>query len=179
MKRLVLIDTCAFVEYLRDGKNEVVPTLVAHGSSILSKVVRLELLKGVRRSDRTTLTRLFEGVTQIPDFPSPEQVEKNLFTLHGRGLNLGIADLLILSDALRCRAALLTTDLAMKAAQEEKTEIRQLTPTEQALIKRLQGNAQKLFLKYKKKFQFAKGPLTNNRTPNLSGNQPKFMKDKP
>lgn len=73
----------------------------------------------------------------------------------------------------------IVSDLAMKAAQEEKTEIRQLTPTEQALIKRLQGNAQKLFLKYKKKFQFAKGPLTNNRTPNLSGNQPKFMKDKP
>lgn len=73
----------------------------------------------------------------------------------------------------------IVSDLALKAAQEERTGVRQLSQTEKSLIMRLQGNAQRLFQTYKKKFQYAKGAQVNNRTPNLPAHQPKFMKNEP
>jgi hypothetical protein len=63
------------------------------------------------------------------------------------------------------------SDLALKKTQEEKMGVKQLTPTEDRLIRQLQGNALSLFNRYKQKFQYAKGPITNNRTPNFLGNQ--------
>lgn len=63
------------------------------------------------------------------------------------------------------------SDLALKKAQEEQSGVKQLTPTEQQMLTRLQGNALNLFNRYKQKFQYAKGPVTNNRTPNFAGNQ--------
>jgi hypothetical protein len=75
------------------------------------------------------------------------------------------------------------SDLALKKAQEEQTGIKQLTPTEQQMLTRLQGNALNLFNRYKIKFQNMRGPAMDNRmqnrTPNFPGNQktPGFYQD--
>lgn len=69
------------------------------------------------------------------------------------------------------------SDLAMKKAQEEKAGVKQLSPAEDNMIRRLQGNALKMFQQYKTKFSGARGPQINNRMPNFPGNQPKFMDD--
>lgn len=116
MKRKIIIDTSSLVDYLRNGKGTEVPALIISESCLLSKVVRLELLKGVSRSGRSSLIRLFEGMEQINEFAAADKVEKALLTLHGRGLNLGLPDLLILTDALLHKAAVLTSDRQMQEA---------------------------------------------------------------
>lgn len=71
------------------------------------------------------------------------------------------------------------SDLALKQSQQQQTGVKQLTPQEVQFISKLQGNALNLFNRYKQKFQYAKGPQMNNRTPNFPGNQklPGFMDD--
>lgn len=64
----------------------------------------------------------------------------------------------------------IVSDLASKKAAEEQSGVKQLTPTEDQFIKRLQGNALNLFNKYKQKFQYAKGPNLDNRLPNRTPN---------
>jgi predicted nucleic acid-binding protein len=99
LSAVVLVDTCSFIDYFRGEEESILPVLAARDQILLSKVVRLELLKGTRRVDRRTVLNLFEGLKQLPDFPPAKLAEEILFRLHGRGLNLGFADLLILADA--------------------------------------------------------------------------------
>jgi len=112
--RCVVVDTSTFVDYFRFGKGEIVPYLALNDAIVLSMVVRIELLKGARRSDRKALLRFCAGLRQCDDFPSVKTVEAVLFRLHGRGLNLGFADLLILADAIRHNCSLLTHDRALR-----------------------------------------------------------------
>ncbi len=115
-KKLVVVDTCSFIDYFKEGKNSIIPYLASEDAILLSKIVRLELLKGTKRSDRKTLINFFEGLKCLLDFADPNLTEKYLLQLHSRGFNLGIADLLILSDAIINRAALLTSDKELAKA---------------------------------------------------------------
>lgn len=116
MKQHVLVDTSSFIEYFRDSKESIVPQLAINDEIILSKIVRLELLKGTGKQDRTVLLNFLDGLFQIDEFPSSEVVEKLLLQLHGRGFNLGFADLLILADVVRTKSRLLTADKALRKA---------------------------------------------------------------
>jgi len=118
LKQKVLVDTSSFVEYFRDGKESLIPALAMNDAIILSKVVRLELIKGAKQKDRKLLLNFLEGLIQLEEFPSADLVEKALLQLHGRGMNLGFADLLILADALRTRSRLLTVDKILARAAE-------------------------------------------------------------
>lgn len=71
----------------------------------------------------------------------------------------------------------IVSDLAMKKSQEEKTGIKQLSPSENKFIHKLQGAAQRLFNNYKNKFQNARGPSMDNRAPNFGRKLPSFMDD--
>lgn len=112
----VLVDTCSFIDYFRGAKESLIPFLASRDSILLSKVVRLELLKGSRKNDRKALLNLFDGLKKIEDFPPSNLCEENLLRLHGRGLNLGFADLLILTDVMRSKSGLLTSDRALASA---------------------------------------------------------------
>jgi hypothetical protein len=91
---------------------------------ILSKVVRLELLKGTGRRDRRILLNFLDGLIQCEEFPSAIQVEKLLVELHGKGFSLGIADLLILSDARFGKCHLMTADkVLVQAASAVKVPV--------------------------------------------------------
>jgi predicted nucleic acid-binding protein len=112
----VLVDTCSFIDYFRGAEDSLIPYLAVRDTILLSKVVRLELLKGARRNNRKVLLDLFDGFKQLSDFPPSDLTEQVLLRLHGRGLNLGFADLLILTDVMRSRSGLLTSDRALANA---------------------------------------------------------------
>ena len=116
MSTQVLVDTCSFIDYFRGAEGSSLGFLASQDAILLSKVVRMELLKGARRQDRKTLLNLFDGYRQLSDFPPADLAERILLRLHGRGLNLGFADLLILSDAVRSKSGLLTSDGALASA---------------------------------------------------------------
>jgi len=116
LKSGVVVDTSVFVNFLRYGQCDILSILAAEDLVILSKIVRLELLKGAKRRDRKLLLTFLEGLREIEDFSPPDYVERLLLQLHGRGLNLGLADLLILSDASRLGVPLLTSDMALAEA---------------------------------------------------------------
>lgn len=122
----VLVDTCSFIDYFRSGQDSLIPALALRDLILLSRVVRLELLKGTRKNDRRVLLNLFEGLRQLPDLPSAELAEDVLLRLHGRGFNLGFADLLILADSMRTKSSLLTSDrpLAKAAAALKITVVK-------------------------------------------------------
>lgn len=116
MKNKVLVDTSSFIDCFRGGAENEVPGLALLDKIILSKVVRLELLKGTKRKDRKKLLVFLEGLHQIEEFPSVEDVEDILLRLHGRGLNVGLPDMMILSDAIRSSSFLLTADVPLREA---------------------------------------------------------------
>lgn len=112
----VLVDTSSFVDYFREAKESVIPLLAMKDAIILSRVVRIELLKGTARRDRRLLLNFLDGLFPLEDFPSADSVEELLLQLQGKGLNLGFADLLILADAARSRSRLLTADKSLRRA---------------------------------------------------------------
>jgi predicted nucleic acid-binding protein len=118
LKRLVVVDTSSFVDYLRNGEGSVVPHLAVQNVILLSKIVRIELLKGARKADRKLLLNLLDGLIPLESFPPAALVEEIVLRLHGRGLNLGFADLLILVDAMRSKATILSSDKMMNRAAE-------------------------------------------------------------
>ena len=114
----VLVDTSVFIDFLRDGQSPLLEPLAINDGIVLSQVVRLELLKGARRTERGALDRFLQGLRVIEDFPPPASVEKQLLILHGRGLNLGLPDIIILTDAIRMRCKISSLDREMiRAAQ--------------------------------------------------------------
>jgi predicted nucleic acid-binding protein len=115
-KEKVLVDTSSFIDYFRYAEGAYIPALALSDSIILSKIVRLELLKGTKRSDRKILLNFLTGLIQIDKLPSAELSESILLSLHSRGLSLGIADLLILSDVIEYQCLLLTTDKKLAQA---------------------------------------------------------------
>ena len=89
-----------------------------HDAIVLSKVVRLELLKGAKREDRKVLLNFLEGLVQLEEFSPADLVEKLLLQLHRRGMNLGFADLMILADTVRTKTRLLTADKPLATAAD-------------------------------------------------------------
>lgn len=118
MRKQVIVDTCSFIDFFHGAEDSLVPYLSTQDSILLSKVVRLELLKGASRKDRKALLTLFEGFKELPDFAPADLTEDILLRLHSRGLSLGFADLLILSDAIHRKSGLLTSDLALAKAAD-------------------------------------------------------------
>jgi predicted nucleic acid-binding protein len=112
----VLVDTSSFVQYFRHGRGELLPVLALNDSILLSRIVRLELLKGVSKRDRRKLIDFLDGLKQLEDLPDPNFCEENLLKLHSRGLNLGIPDLFILCDALRTESLLYSLDNMLNAS---------------------------------------------------------------
>ena len=116
MIKKVVVDTSSFIEYFRYGKEEYIPALALSDSIIVSNIVRLELLKGTKRSDRKVLLKFLDGLIQLEELPPAKLCESLLLKLHSRGLSLGIADLITLADTVRSKSLLLTSDRELEKA---------------------------------------------------------------
>ncbi len=114
MSKLVVVDTSVFIQYLRGDSDDALAILTLKNRVLLSSVVRLELLAGVRKSEHKTINRLCDALRPIPSFASPAECEKLLNRARGTGLLGGIPDLLIIADALRHQALLFSYDQKMK-----------------------------------------------------------------
>lgn len=113
MKDLVIVDTSVFIEYLRGSADDVLAVLTLNNQVLLSPIVRLELLAGVRTTERKAIEKLCNALRPIESFASPRDCEKLLNRARGSGLLGGIPDLLILADVLRHEAVLFSYDEKM------------------------------------------------------------------
>lgn len=110
----VVVDTSVFIEYFRGKADDSLAVLTLNNQVLLSPVVRLELLVGLRRSETTVVERLLSALQVIESFPSPAECERLLRKARGTGLFGGIPDLFIIADTLRHQATLFTYDDKMK-----------------------------------------------------------------
>ena len=123
MKNIV-VDTSCFIAFLRGDDRTTLPPLILSGAVVLSSVVKLELLAGVRRAERAVLQELLAGLQELRDFPPVELCLKLLNLARGRGLLGGIPDLMIMADCERSHSALFTRDAKLaKLANEVRIEL--------------------------------------------------------
>jgi predicted nucleic acid-binding protein len=115
MSEFVVVDTSVFIEYLRGNADDTLTVLTLKNRVLLSPVVRLELLAGVRKSELKPVTKLCNALRPIEEFASLQECEKLLDRARGSGLFGGIPDLLIIADAVRHRAYLFSYDEKMKS----------------------------------------------------------------
>ena len=119
----IVIDTSSFIAFLRGEDKETLPALLLSRHVILSAVVKLELLAGVRRSEVTLLEDLLGGLPQLPELPPVEHCKKLLKIARGRGLFGGLTDIMILADCERTKSVLFTLDKKLlKLSQELKIQ---------------------------------------------------------
>ncbi len=115
----VVVDTSSFIEFLRGNDHETLPSLILARKVILSSVVKLELLAGVRRQEASQLEELLSGLTQFNDFPAVTICQSLLTRARGRGLLGGLPDIMILADCHRSGALLMTSDAKLTALARE------------------------------------------------------------
>jgi len=113
MKELVVVDSSVFIEYLRGASDDALAVLTLNNQVLLSPIVRLELLAGVRKTEFKAIEKLCNVLLPIDSFASPKECEKLLIRARGSGLLGGIPDLLILVDVLRYGALLFSYDEKM------------------------------------------------------------------
>ena len=113
MKELVVVDTSVFIEYLRGDTDDALAVLTLNNQVLLSPIVKLELLAGVRKSESKSIEKLCNALLPIESFASPKECEKLLNRARGSGLLGGIPDILILVDVLRYSALLFSYDEKM------------------------------------------------------------------
>ena len=106
----ILVDTSRFVDFLRGVDSHSLPPLILSGRVILSAVVKLELLAGVRKSESKALESLLSGLVQIETFAPVAQCQRLLVRARGSGLLGGLPDLMILADCERTQSALFSSD---------------------------------------------------------------------
>ena len=111
----MVVDTSVFIEYLRGDSDDTLAILTLKNRVLLSPVVRLELLAGVRKEELKAVERLCNALRPIESFASPSECESLLTRARGTGLFGGIPDLLIIADTLRYKAFLFSNDKKMKA----------------------------------------------------------------
>lgn len=115
MSGLVVADTSVFIDYLRGEADDTLSVLILKNRVLLSPVVRLELLAGVRKKELKSIEKLCNALRPIKQFASPADCEKLLNRARGSGLFGGIPDLLIIADAINHNAHLFSCDEKMNA----------------------------------------------------------------
>ncbi len=114
MSDLVVVDTSVFIDYLNGDSDDTLAVLTLKNRVLLSPVVRLELIAGVRKTERKIVEQLCNALRPISSFPPPSECEALLNRARGSGLFGGIPDLLIIADVIRHDAFLFSYDKKMK-----------------------------------------------------------------
>ena len=110
MSDLVVVDTSVFIQYLRGDADDALAILVLNNQVLLSPMVRLEILAGVRKMELKAIEKLCNALLPIESFSSLKECEKLIGRARSSGLLGGIPDLLILADVLRFDAQLFSYD---------------------------------------------------------------------
>ena len=115
MSRKILIDTCAWIDFLR-GKNGVlgdaVERALSDDTALICGVVIAELLQGAKgNKERQQLDFLFANVPCLDAEPADwVTAGTNLQALRTRGMTLPLTDAVIAAIAQRCGVPVLTID---------------------------------------------------------------------
>jgi tRNA(fMet)-specific endonuclease VapC len=111
----VLVDTCAWIDFLRNAQGDLgdqVAQLISTGGARLCGVVAAELLQGVKtEKDAAKLQMLIDRVPSLPTVEADWHAAGNkLQTLRAQGITLPLTDALIWAVAQRHGAVVLTVD---------------------------------------------------------------------
>jgi predicted nucleic acid-binding protein len=111
--KLILVDTSVFIAFLRDGSSKLAD-LLDQSRVLLSSFVQLELLMGVRASERAELADLLNSIPSTRIESDLFQLARSLLrTVRQRGVNSGLVDYLIVLEALQSNAQLYSFDKTM------------------------------------------------------------------
>ena len=111
----VLIDTCAWIDFLRSKEGVLgnsVANLIESNQALLCGVVMTELLQGVKGSkEKQQLEFLFSGI-EILDINRKDWLDAGLClqNLRSRGITVPVTDALIATLAQRNSVSILTID---------------------------------------------------------------------
>ena len=109
--RRVIADTSVFIDFLRGRPAARFEAAVRDNAVLLSPLVRLELLQGVRRDELRVLTDVLGGLPQVPHQPELFATgEMMVRRVKGSGLNVGVVDLLLAAQARLLRASVMSGD---------------------------------------------------------------------
>jgi predicted nucleic acid-binding protein len=111
---LIVVDSSVFIDYFRGKGGDTLAVLIVGNRVLLSSVVRLEILSGVRKGEMSIVERVLNALRPVSSFATPAQCEHLLGRARGTGHFGGIIDLMIIADAIRLNAFLLTYDTKMK-----------------------------------------------------------------
>ena len=107
---LVLADTSTFIDFFR-GKKTDLDHLILENSLILSAIIKLEIFQGIRKTELNRLNRLFDGLHYlIPSSQSYLYAENILKKIKGKGLTLGITDLILCAQAQEADCLIYSSD---------------------------------------------------------------------
>jgi predicted nucleic acid-binding protein len=110
----VVVDTSLFIDFLRsNGGYSLLDELFTDDYVLLSEVVRLELLAGVRKPERFRLSKVLLPLRRRDRFPGVQLCDELINRARGSGLYGGIPDVMILADALEEGAAVASKDLQL------------------------------------------------------------------
>jgi predicted nucleic acid-binding protein len=120
---MTLIDTSAWIEFLRPSGNPQIKTevgdLVQSGRAAYTCPIRYELVSGARKNEQRTLDLLFEVAHHYPTKPDDwNRAAEIRALLIRKGVTVPLADLLIFCVAERCDMALLSQDAHFDAIRQ-------------------------------------------------------------
>jgi predicted nucleic acid-binding protein len=120
---MTLIDTSAWIEFLRPTGNPQIKTevgdLVQSGRAAFTCPIRYELLSGARENEKGTLDLLFDVAHHHPTKPDDwNRAAEVRALLIRKGVTVPLADLLIFCVAERCGMTLLARDTHFDAIAE-------------------------------------------------------------
>ncbi len=125
-----LLDTGVLIRYLRGrpGYPRLLARLAEEGELWIASFTRLEVVRGMREHEHAATMALLDALNSYPlDADTADLAGELIRTWQGRGVTLSGPDAVIAASALRCGAALVTTnarhfpmpELAVLAADEE------------------------------------------------------------
>jgi predicted nucleic acid-binding protein len=115
--KLCIVDTSIFIDFFRNrsANNDLLKQLISEDQVILSAFVKIELILGVRHTERSKLNRILDGFRIIiPTENFYERVFQSLPNIRQSGINFGLGDLLIVIQAKEAGVGLFTRDKMMK-----------------------------------------------------------------
>lgn len=117
----VLVDTSVFVNFFRGREVHAFKELLLNNQILLSHLVRLELLQGVRKNEIKHIEFVLEGLQLIPMQAALfEEAEKILLKVKNKGWQIGIVDLLLAAEANLMNASIYSEDnIFRKLADQE------------------------------------------------------------
>lgn len=123
---MTLIDTSAWIEFLRPAGNPQIKTevgdLVQSGRAAFTCPIRYELVSGARKNEQRTLDLLFEVAHHYPMIPSDwNRAAEIRSILIRKGVTVPLSDLLIFCVAERHGFPLLAKDAHFEVIGEVST----------------------------------------------------------